>query len=547
MPLTTYEEARPWAKAIKEEVLARRMPKWHVVRGYGDFSNDPSLSPFEIALIAAWADGGAPASAKASAAKLRLRQGYGGQDGGQDGGQVAGDRTSAHTRVSSTSRAATRSLPDRPTRRAETDARKGDSLRLTLCIGRTDRAEPLLWLRNFDPAFAETYWLRNPIAVTRAHAHRRRGADPLHAHCSARSTNGKVEHPPARAEPESRACTRLPRESADEMKSSDLRSACSSGCSWTASVKIAAHDQHVRRRAEIWLEIRHRRTGRASLTVKVSRPSLPATMFSAFDQTLSCRHPRARRQPAVCRPGDVTRDDDQRALNHLRGRVRAGRKSAITMYSPGAERMFKLERSVLQLHRVDVSEVFEIPADDEQVQRLLMDGRERLGPGRWSRARGLPAAAPDPPACALQRHVHPVLADLQRRHRHEGPSGTERALPCRSRIDIRDASDTRTRPADRSLARSRRGHRSPRRRAPTRLSVSELLTPRRANRAVVIRRHERDVMVALGAGARDPRVAASVAGAAAIPLPSSHATCRYTPWARSRCRRSGGSVSSRRS
>ena len=67
MPLTTYEEARPWAKAIKEEVLARRMPKWHVVRGYGDFKNDPSLSAFEIALVAAWADGGAPASAKASA------------------------------------------------------------------------------------------------------------------------------------------------------------------------------------------------------------------------------------------------------------------------------------------------------------------------------------------------------------------------------------------------------------------------------------------------------------------------------------------------
>ena len=33
MALTTYEEARPWAKAIKEEVLARRMPKWHASAG----------------------------------------------------------------------------------------------------------------------------------------------------------------------------------------------------------------------------------------------------------------------------------------------------------------------------------------------------------------------------------------------------------------------------------------------------------------------------------------------------------------------------------
>ena len=35
-------------------------PKWKAARGYGDFANDPSLSPFEIALMAAWADGGAP-------------------------------------------------------------------------------------------------------------------------------------------------------------------------------------------------------------------------------------------------------------------------------------------------------------------------------------------------------------------------------------------------------------------------------------------------------------------------------------------------------
>ena len=63
MSLAVYEDARPWAKAIKEEVLTRRMPKWHAARGYGDFSNDPSLSPFEIALIASWADAGSTAVA----------------------------------------------------------------------------------------------------------------------------------------------------------------------------------------------------------------------------------------------------------------------------------------------------------------------------------------------------------------------------------------------------------------------------------------------------------------------------------------------------
>ena len=60
MSLATYEEARPWAKAIKEEVIERRMPPWGAVKGFGEFRNDPSLSEVEIELIANWVEGGAP-------------------------------------------------------------------------------------------------------------------------------------------------------------------------------------------------------------------------------------------------------------------------------------------------------------------------------------------------------------------------------------------------------------------------------------------------------------------------------------------------------
>ncbi len=60
MPLTTYTDARPWAKAIKEEVLERRMPAWRAVPGYGEFANDPRLSSRDLDLIVAWVDGGAP-------------------------------------------------------------------------------------------------------------------------------------------------------------------------------------------------------------------------------------------------------------------------------------------------------------------------------------------------------------------------------------------------------------------------------------------------------------------------------------------------------
>ena len=58
--LKTYSEARPWAVAIKEEVLARRMPPWGAVKGFGDFRNDQALTPEQLEVITSWADGGVP-------------------------------------------------------------------------------------------------------------------------------------------------------------------------------------------------------------------------------------------------------------------------------------------------------------------------------------------------------------------------------------------------------------------------------------------------------------------------------------------------------
>lgn len=58
--LTTYKDARPWAEAIKEEVLARRMPPWGAVKGFGEFRNDRALTPEQLEVITSWADGGVP-------------------------------------------------------------------------------------------------------------------------------------------------------------------------------------------------------------------------------------------------------------------------------------------------------------------------------------------------------------------------------------------------------------------------------------------------------------------------------------------------------
>jgi hypothetical protein len=60
MSLMTYEEARPWAKAIRDEILERRMPPWDAVKGVGDFKDDRSLSQPEIDMLVSWVEGGAP-------------------------------------------------------------------------------------------------------------------------------------------------------------------------------------------------------------------------------------------------------------------------------------------------------------------------------------------------------------------------------------------------------------------------------------------------------------------------------------------------------
>src|SRR5262252_5143343 len=59
MPLLTYQQARPWAAAIKESVRLKKMPPWFADPHYGKFGNDRSLTQEQIDLLAAWADGGA--------------------------------------------------------------------------------------------------------------------------------------------------------------------------------------------------------------------------------------------------------------------------------------------------------------------------------------------------------------------------------------------------------------------------------------------------------------------------------------------------------
>jgi hypothetical protein len=148
MSLVRYEDARPYAAAMREEVLARRMPKWHAARGYGAFANDPSLSAFDISLIVAWADGGAlfgdatpKTTASTPAAKWR-------EPGGRDVKLPCGDRPLPAGRL----------LGLRP------QLQDGESAGFSVLLP-GGRQEIVAWIRDYEAEFAETYWLRTPLEL----------------------------------------------------------------------------------------------------------------------------------------------------------------------------------------------------------------------------------------------------------------------------------------------------------------------------------------------------------------------------------------------
>src|SRR5438105_10405088 len=59
MSLLTFDDARPYARSIKQRVVSRVMPPWGADSPHGLFKNDPRLSEKEIETIVAWVDGGA--------------------------------------------------------------------------------------------------------------------------------------------------------------------------------------------------------------------------------------------------------------------------------------------------------------------------------------------------------------------------------------------------------------------------------------------------------------------------------------------------------
>src|SRR5262249_38841892 len=67
MALESYRQVRPWAAAIRDAVVSRKMPPWFADPRFGQFTDDPSLKPEQIRTIVEWVRSGARAGDPADA------------------------------------------------------------------------------------------------------------------------------------------------------------------------------------------------------------------------------------------------------------------------------------------------------------------------------------------------------------------------------------------------------------------------------------------------------------------------------------------------
>jgi hypothetical protein len=149
--LTTFQEARPWAKAIKEEVLERRMPPFAAVKGFGDIRDDRALTQEEIHLISDWVEGGSPEGDPALLPKNTHFEAPA-PPPATSGAELIVDG-------SFTLKQAITAAGIRPKSLLE-----GSSVKVLATLP-DGMIEPLIWLYDYKPEFDRTYYFRKPLKL----------------------------------------------------------------------------------------------------------------------------------------------------------------------------------------------------------------------------------------------------------------------------------------------------------------------------------------------------------------------------------------------
>jgi hypothetical protein len=148
--LMTFSDARPWAEAIKEEVLARTMPPWGAVKGFGDFRNDQALTPEQLEVIESWADGGVPEGEPTDLpAKLDPTEVWPAEPA-QSAVTVSGDFKLARSMMIDGFIPV--SVPEKASFQVLAELPDGS-------------VEPLVWFQDYKVKFAHAFLLRSPLTL----------------------------------------------------------------------------------------------------------------------------------------------------------------------------------------------------------------------------------------------------------------------------------------------------------------------------------------------------------------------------------------------
>jgi hypothetical protein len=149
--LTTYEQARPWAKAIKEETLERRMPPFAAVKGFGELREDQALTQEQLELLSDWVEGGAPEG------EPRLLP----KNPDLNPAREAQPKTGAEVIVDGRR---TLKLPATFVAIRAKTLLEGSTIRVV--AQRPDGSvTPLIWIYKYNPKFDQTYYFRKPLAL----------------------------------------------------------------------------------------------------------------------------------------------------------------------------------------------------------------------------------------------------------------------------------------------------------------------------------------------------------------------------------------------
>lgn len=149
--LLTYQDARPWARAISEEVLERRMPPWGGVKGFGEIRDEKALTQTELDTIAQWVDGGAP---EGDPKDWRPAPPLGPRKPEAAKKLVTIDGEYTVPRAITLAGLALEAVPD------------GGSMRITAELP-DGRIEPLVWLYRYDAKYGHAFLLRRPLRLPR--------------------------------------------------------------------------------------------------------------------------------------------------------------------------------------------------------------------------------------------------------------------------------------------------------------------------------------------------------------------------------------------